>query len=347
MRVSCISPLSARFCAILCNSGKIGEAVPKKPPKKTPDPGPSGCFQAVEIPFPHRGTRQRTAKVQPGFHPFPPDSAPFHLSAIARRIVGKGFAGALRGVCMALAGGGATAGPRRAARQERAWRASAVREAAGAVATAGAARPPDQRARPAGATAQGGFTRRSGNRQPEGRRCVGVDAAAPCPPAVCPLWRDPQKGGIWKGGFQRGKTEGGNGVAGAARRVEHPPLRGLGGKPRARRVRCRPAAHGRDGRRSRTRPGDVRAADREAGAGAADSQPFQARRRSRRTGRSRGRNEAPPEKPLPWPCARIGGAPHERRGGSGPRRPQGQARGARPRSGPAEAPRASGGAAAG
>ena len=106
MRVSCMSPLSARFRAILCNSGKIGEAVPKKPPKKFPDPGPSGCFQAVEIPFPHRGTHQRTAKVQPGFHPFPPDSGKFHLSAMARRIVGNGFAGALRGVCKALARAG-------------------------------------------------------------------------------------------------------------------------------------------------------------------------------------------------------------------------------------------------
>ena len=230
MRVSCMSPLSARFRAILCNSGKIGEAVPKKPPKKSPDPGPSGCFQAVEIPFPHRGTHQRTAKVQPGFHPFPPDSGKFHLSAMARRIVGKGHAGALRGVCKALARAGHKS---RAARRGPAGKSVARKRRPGSGGRGGDSR---SRARarptrpPGGAAAQGGFTRRSGNRQPEGRRCVGVDEAAPCPPAVCPLWRDPQKGGIWKGGFQRGKTEGGNGVAGAARRVEHPPFRGLGGE---------------------------------------------------------------------------------------------------------------------
>ena len=173
MRVSCISPLSARFRAILCNSGKIGEAVPKKPPKKFPDPGPSGCFQAVEIPFPHRGTHQRTAKVQPGFHPFPPDSGKFHLSAMARRIVGKGFAGALRGVCKALARAGHKS---RAARRGPAGKSVARKRRPGSGGRGGDSR---SRARarptrpPGGAAAQGGFTRRSGNRQPEGRRCRG------------------------------------------------------------------------------------------------------------------------------------------------------------------------------
>ena len=159
MRVSCMSPLWVRFCAILCNSGKIGEAVPKKPPKKTPDPGPSGCFQAVEIPFPHRGTRQRTAKVQPGFHPFPADSAPFHLSAMARRIVGKGFAGALRGVCMALARGGAQV-QGRAARPGRKER--------GAQAPSGKRwarwRQPEPRARPTNAPARRGRRRKGDSR---------------------------------------------------------------------------------------------------------------------------------------------------------------------------------------
>lgn len=98
------------------------------------------------------------------------------------------------------------------------------------------------------------------------------------------------------------------------------------------------------GRRSRTRPGDVQAADREAVAGVAGFAALHAGGEGRHTGRSRERKEAPPGWRWPSPCARIGGAPHERRGGSGPRRPQGQARGAQARSDPADAPRDSGGA---
>ena len=46
-------------------------------------------------------------------------------------------------------------------------------------------------------------------------------AAGLVPPAVFPLWPSSiLKGGIRKRGFQRGKTEGGNGLVGAARRVE-------------------------------------------------------------------------------------------------------------------------------
>ena len=58
-----------------------------------------------------------------------------------------------------------------------------------------------------------------------------VRAAVLLPPAVCPLWpcslkergdhpaRRARGGVAGKGGFQRGKTEGGNSIAGAARRV--------------------------------------------------------------------------------------------------------------------------------
>ena len=240
-----MSPLSARFRAILCNSGKIGEAVPKKPPKKFPDPGPSGCFQAVEIPFPHRGTHQRTAKVQPGFHPFPPDSGKFHLSAMARRIVGKGYAGALRGVCKALARAGPSPGPRGAARQERAWRASAVQEAAGAVATAGAARAPDQRARPAGRRRKGDSRGGVATGNPKGGVAWAWMKPRRVPLRFAPFGVIRRKGESGKGVSKGGKLKGETALPGPPAAWNIPRFGGLGAKTRAARP-VPPAAHGRD-----------------------------------------------------------------------------------------------------
>jgi hypothetical protein len=93
---------------------------------------------------------------------------------------------------------------------------------------------PDRRTRPLpwGAVAQGGQSGGVASGNPKGggarpawdwdprRSDAPEKAAGLVPPAVFPLWPcSILKGGIRKGGFQRGKTEGGNGLVGAARRV--------------------------------------------------------------------------------------------------------------------------------
>ena len=116
------------------------------------------------------------------------------------------------------------------------------------MATAGAAcRPRPTRPARWGPSAQGGkaaewhpATRRAAGR---GRRGTGTRAvlAAPeeppgwCPPRCSPFGRghvergdhpaSSRGGEAGNGGFQRGKTEGGNSLAGAARRVNIPPRR--------------------------------------------------------------------------------------------------------------------------
>ena len=102
---------------------------------------------------------------------------------------------------------------------------------------------------PAGADGARGAERRSGIRQPVGRRgAAGVGKGVPAPSvragksrrAGAPCGFPPlavfleergdhpasSRGGVaGKGGFQRGKTEGGNSIAGAARRVLHGQVR--------------------------------------------------------------------------------------------------------------------------
>ena len=71
------------------------------------------------------------------------------------------------------------------------------------------------------ATRKGGGARPALGLGPSADKATPEKAAGLVPPAVSPLWPcSILKGGIRKEGFQRGKTEGGNSLVGAARRVE-------------------------------------------------------------------------------------------------------------------------------
>ena len=91
------------------------------------------------------------------------------------------------------------------------------------MATAGAAHQRDQRARPGGGRRHKGVKRRSGSGNPKGGAIWSSEQPRRVPLRFSSFGVFRLKGGIRKGSFQRGKTEGGNGVVGAARRAVRYP----------------------------------------------------------------------------------------------------------------------------
>ena len=159
MRVSCMSPLSSRFCAILCNSGKIGEAVPKKPPKIFPAPGLQAVsrlwkslFHTVEPPK-NRQSSTRIPLFSAGFRLFPPfgDGAADRRQGVCRGVAGR-LHGACRGRGHRFQGRAARSG-----RKERGAQAPSGKRRA-------RWRQPEPRARPTNAPARRGRRRKGDSR---------------------------------------------------------------------------------------------------------------------------------------------------------------------------------------